>query len=249
MLLLDVPLSSSTEELEGQTAETAEKRQTQYQRYVARLCLNSALVSRGKPRRPRFQIRNLLRTERSLALSLLFKGFFFPSCTACLSQAIAFSRGRRLHPHIPKLLHPLLPSQVEWGRFVEPGSQTHPGLELSGGCVNGDCKLSIKIFLTWWILADKWSFLSDYMTCFAQGFWHRRKRPEDQPAARIFQPVDDEPLRTRAKYRFVARVLSSSGPTDCKSGGKRHHFSLSFFFDGSGVVEDGYTWDLGRKTG
>lgn len=54
VLLLDVPLSSSTEELEGQTPEKAEKRQTQYQRYVARFCLNSALVSRGEPRRPRF---------------------------------------------------------------------------------------------------------------------------------------------------------------------------------------------------
>lgn len=103
VLLLDVPLSSSTEELEGQTAEKAEKRQTQYQRYVARFCLNSALGSRGEPRRPRFQIRNLLRTERSLCLSLLFKGFFFFPCTACLSQAIAFSRGWRLHPHITKL--------------------------------------------------------------------------------------------------------------------------------------------------
>lgn len=83
VLLLDVPLSSSTEELEGQTAEKAEKRQTQYQRYVARFCLNSALVSRGEPRRPRFQIRNLLRTERSLCLSLLFKGFF--SSLHCVS--------------------------------------------------------------------------------------------------------------------------------------------------------------------
>lgn len=115
MLLLDVPLSSSTEELEGQTAEKAEKRQTQYERYVARFCLNSALVSRGETRRPRFQIRNLLRTERSLSLSLLFKGFFF-SCTACLSQAIAFSRGWRLHPHITEadsFFILAFPSQVE----------------------------------------------------------------------------------------------------------------------------------------
>lgn len=54
VLLLDVPLSSSTEELEGQTPEKAEKRQTQYQRSVARFCLNSALVRREEPRRPRF---------------------------------------------------------------------------------------------------------------------------------------------------------------------------------------------------
>lgn len=116
MLLLDVPLSSSAEELEGQTAEKAEKRQTQYQRYVARFCLNSALVSRGEPRRPRFQIRNLLRTERSLSLSLLFKGFFFspPALRVSLKRLHSPEVGGFIHIlQSCQLLHPFLPSQVE----------------------------------------------------------------------------------------------------------------------------------------
>lgn len=48
---------------------------------------------------------------------------------------------------------------------------------------------------------------------------------------RIFQPVDDEPLKTGAKCRenrFVARVLSSSGPADCKR--EKGIIFLFFFF-------------------
>lgn len=54
VLLLDVPLSSSAEELEGQTPEKAEKRQTEYQHYVARFCLNSLSSTVNSPAVPGF---------------------------------------------------------------------------------------------------------------------------------------------------------------------------------------------------
>lgn len=88
VLLLDVPLSSSAEELEGQTPEKAEKRQTQNQHYVARFCLISALSTLNNPAVPDF------RSETCVHGAVLcFFSFFFSFFFLSVSQAIAFSRG------------------------------------------------------------------------------------------------------------------------------------------------------------
>lgn len=74
------------------------------------------------------------RSGLSVCLSLLFKGFSPPSLRVSLKRLHSPEVGGYIHIlQSWQLLHPPLPSQVEWGRFVEPGSQMHPGLDLSGG--------------------------------------------------------------------------------------------------------------------